>query len=160
MRWCRVLAAGGLAAALWLPGAAFAADKQHIGLHDMSCTGISAMGEGLQANTAMVLTLVDQDNGSTLARQTVRTSPKGAFMVRMQAQLNQVLSLRLLVSKADGTKVGFADHSMAPGAAMCKLPFTGPKPAAALLSLGGGSLGLGLLLLAFGTRRDRAAARA
>jgi hypothetical protein len=65
-----------------------------------------------------------------------------------------VLSIRLEVARPDGTKVGFADHVMAKGAAMCNLPFTGPSRAASMLLIGTGSLGLGLLLVA-ATRRDR-----
>jgi hypothetical protein len=82
----------------------------------------------------------------------------GEFMTRLPARLNQVLSLRLVVARPDGTKVGFADHVMAKGAAMCNLPFTGPSRTASLLLLGGGSLGLGLLLVA-ATRRVRSPVR-
>jgi hypothetical protein len=156
MRLCRVLAVLGLAAALSLPAAAAAAQqqKQHIGLHDMTCTSIMAMGKGLAKNATFDLTLVNQDNGSTLAAKTVRSSAEGEFMTRLPARLNQVLSLRLVVARPDGTKVGFADHVMAKGAAMCNLPFTGPSRTTLLLVAGTGTLGLGLLLLA-ATRRDR-----
>jgi LPXTG-motif cell wall-anchored protein len=41
---------------------------------------------------------------------------------------------------------------------MCNLPFTGPSRTASLLLLGGGSLGLGLLLVA-ATRRVRSPVR-
>jgi hypothetical protein len=155
MRWCRILAAAGVAAALLLPGTAGAAPEQHLGLHDMTCSGITAMGMGLPRRSSLHLTLVDQDNGATLLTRTVRTSVTGAFEVRLDAQLNQVLSIRLLVSRPDGTKIGFADHVMATGAPMCDLPFTGPARAGALLGLGGGLLGLGLLLL-LGARRGAA----
>jgi RecA/RadA recombinase len=154
MRLCRVLAVLGLAAALSLPTAAAAAaqGKQHVGLHDMTCTSIMAEGEGLAKNASFDLTLVDQDNGSTLAARSVRSSEMGHFMVRLPARLNQVLSLRLVVARPDGTKVAFADHVMAKGAAMCNLPFTGPSRSATLLLVGTGSVGLGLLLVA-GTAR-------
>jgi hypothetical protein len=159
MRLCRVLAVLGLAAALSLPSAATAAQqKQHIGLHDMTCTSIMAMGKGLARNASFDLTLVNQDNGSTMAAKTVQSSAKGEFMTRLPARLNQVLSIRLVVARPDGTKVGFADHVMAKGAAMCNLPFTGPSRAALLLGLGTGALGLGLLLV-LATRRDRSLVR-
>jgi RecA/RadA recombinase len=150
MRRCRVLAVLGLAAALSLPAAAAAAQqgKQHVGLHDMSCTSITAKGEGLAKNAAFDLTLVNQDDGSTLAARSVRSSEMGDFMVRLPARLNQVLSLRLVVARPDGTRVAFADHVMAKGAAMCNLPFTGPSRAATVLLIGTGSVGLGLLLVA------------
>jgi hypothetical protein len=160
MRLCRIVAILGLAAALSLPAAASAAEsKQHIGLHDMTCTSITAMGKGLPKNTAMQLNLVNRANGGTLAGQTVRTSAKGEFMVKLPARLNKVLSIRLTVSRTDGTKVGFADHVMVKGAAMCNLPFTGPSRTAGLLLAGTAALGLGLVLVAAAARRDRTLAR-
>jgi hypothetical protein len=160
MRLCRILAVLGLLAALSLPAAASAAEtKQHIGLHDMTCTSIMAMGKGLPANTPMQLTLTNRDIGSTLAGQTVRTSAKGEFMVKLPARLNKVLSMRLTVSRSDGRKVGFADHTMAKGAAMCNLPFTGPSRGTSLLLAGTAALGLGLVLVATAARRDRILAR-
>jgi hypothetical protein len=150
MRPSRVLAVLGLAAALSLPAAAAAAQqgKQHVGLHDMTCTSIMAQGEGLAKNASFDLTLVNQEDGRTLAARSVRSSEMGDFMVKLPARLNQVLSLRLVVARPDGTKVAFADHVMAKGAAMCNLPFTGPSRAATLLLVGTGSVGLGLLLVA------------
>jgi hypothetical protein len=160
MRLCRILAVLGLVAALSLPAAASAAEtKNHVGLHDMTCTSITAMGKGLAKNTAMQLTLTNRDNGSTLAGQTVRTSAKGDFMVKLPARLNKVLSIRLTVSRADGTKVAFSDHVMAKGAAMCNLPFTGPSRTVSLLLAGIASLGLGLVLVATAARRERVLAR-
>jgi hypothetical protein len=161
MRLCRILAILGLAAALSLPTAASADEhKQHIGLHDMTCTSIMAMGKGLSRNAPMQLRLVNRDNGSTLAGQSVRTSAEGEFMVKLPARLNQVLSIRLTVSRPDGSKVGFADHVMAKGAAMCNLPFTGPSRAASLLLTGTVALGLGLVLVAVAAHRERILARA
>jgi hypothetical protein len=160
MRLCRILAVLGVLAALSLPAAASATEsRSHIGLHDMTCTSIMAMGKGLTPNAAMRLTLTNRDNGSTLAGQTVRTSAKGEFMVKLPARLNQVLSIRLTVSRPDGSKIGFADHSMAKGAPMCNLPFTGPSRGASLLLAGSAALGLGLVLVATGARRERILAR-
>jgi hypothetical protein len=163
MRLCRIVAVLGLLAALSAPAAASAASaaesKHHVGLHDMTCTSIMAMGKGLAKNTAMELTLTNRDNGSTLAGQSVRTSAKGEFMVKLQARLNKVLSIRLTVSRPDGSKVGFADHTMAKGNAMCDLPFTGPSRGASLLLAGTAALGLGLVLVATAARRDRILAR-
>jgi hypothetical protein len=83
MRLRRIVAVLGLAAALSLPAAASAAEsKRHVGLHDMTCTSITAMGKGLAKNSAMQLTLTNRANGNTLAGQTVRTSAKGDFMVK------------------------------------------------------------------------------
>ena len=154
MRLCRILGILGVLAALSLPAAASAAEsKSHIGLHDMTCTSIMAMGKGLAPNATMQLTLTNRDNGSTLAGQTVHTSAKGEFMVKLPARLNQVLSIRLTVTRPDGSKVGFADHTMAKGAPVCDLPFTGPSRTAALLGTGTAALGLGLVLVAATGRR-------
>ena len=160
MRLCRILAVLGLLAALSLPTAASAAGtKSHIGLHNMTCTSIMAMGKGLSPDTALDLKLTNRDDGSPLAGQTVRTSAKGDFMVKLPARLNQVLSIRLTVSRPDGTKVAFADHTMAMGAAMCNLPFTGPSRTTSLLLAGTTALGLGLVLVATDARRERILAR-
>ncbi len=161
MRLCRILAVLGLMTALSLPAAASAAEsKHHVGLHDMTCTSITAMGKGLPKSTSMQLTLTNRDTGGTLAGQTVRTSAKGEFMAKLPARLNKVLSIRLTVSRPDGSKIAFADHAMAKGAAMCNLPFTGPSRTASLLLAGTAALGLGLVLVATAARRDRILARA
>jgi hypothetical protein len=159
MRLRRILAVLGLMAALSLPAAASAESKQHVGLHDMTCTSITAMGKGLPKSTAMQLTLTNKDTGGSLAGQTVRTSAKGEFMVKLPARLNKVLSIRLTVTGPSGAKVGFADHVMAKGAAMCDLPFTGPSQNTVLLLAGTTALGLGLVLVAMVARRDRILAR-
>ena len=156
MWWSRLLAAGGLVAAVLLPGVAGADEQRHVGLHDMSCTGITAMGEGMPAGATLGLALVDQDTGATLTRRVVRADRSGRFETRLSAPLNQVLGVRLLVSRADGTRVGYADHVMAEGSAMCNLPFTGLARARLLLAVGAGSLAVGLtLLLATGADRSR-----
>jgi hypothetical protein len=159
MRPWRILAIALLMAALSLPAAASAESKHHVGLHDMTCTSITAMGKGMPRSTAVQLTLTDRGTGGTLAGQTVRTSAKGEFMAKLPARLNKVLSLRLTVSRSDGSKVAFADHVMAKGAAMCNLPFTGPSRSASLLLAGTAALGLGLVLVATLARRDRILAR-
>jgi hypothetical protein len=125
----------------------------------MTCTSITAMGKGLAPNATMQLTLTNRDNGSTLAGQTVRTSVKGEFMTKLPARLNKVLSIRLTVSRPDGSKIAFADHVMAKGAAMCNLPFTGPSRTTALLLSGTGAIALGLVLLASSAGYQRVLAR-
>jgi len=160
MRLRRIVAILGLAAALSAPAVASAAEaKRHIGLHDMTCTSIMAMGKGLAPNATLQLTLTDRDNGSTLAGQTVRTSARGDFMAKLPARLNKVLSIRLTVSRPDGSKIAFADHVMAKGAPMCDLPFTGPSRAVALLLTGTTAIALGLVLLASAAGYERALAR-
>ena len=54
MRLRRIVAILGLAAALSAPAAASAAEpKRHIGLHEMTCTSIMAMGKGLAPNATL-----------------------------------------------------------------------------------------------------------
>jgi hypothetical protein len=120
----------------------------------MTCTGIGVVGAGLPKATPLTLTLVNRDNGATLARKTVRTSPDGGFATRIDARLNGVLKLRVLVAGPDGARIAFGDHTMAMGAAMCGLPFTGPpRGTAPLLAAGAGCVALGVLLLASAARR-------
>jgi hypothetical protein len=156
MRLARMLLTGGLTAIIvLLPGTASAADRhmdRHIGLHEMNCTGITAMGEGLAANATFKLALVDQRRGATLARESVKSDADGMFTRRLDAKLYDVLSVRLTVAGHDGKTVGFADHTMARGAPMCNLPFTGPSHDVALLVAGVGLLGVGLILLRLGGR--------
>ena len=138
---------GGLLLLSLLPPApAWAADK-HVGLHDMNCSGITAMGSGMPASSTLRLALVDPAKGETLTEETVKTSAKGDFEARLRVGLQQRLTVRLQVTGPGGQRIGFAQHSMTAGSPMCDLPFTGPSrtsvllvAAAVLLSLGGGLL--------------------
>jgi len=143
----RFLLAGGLLAGLLLPTPARADDK-HVGLHDMNCTGITAMGKGLPKVATLRLALVDPARLETLVERTVRTSPTGTFRTRLKAPLYQRLTVRLQVTGPGGARIGFAQHSMAKGAPMCDLPFTGSGRTTLLLGLGTALLtvGIGLLL--------------
>lgn len=143
----RFLLAGGLLLALLLLPTPAWADDEHIGLHDMNCNGITAMGSGMPASSTLHLALVDPARGETIAEQRVRTSATGEFETRLRAGLQQRLTVRLQVSGPGGERIGFAQHSMTAGSPMCDLPFTGPGRAAVLLvvaavllSLGGGIL--------------------
>jgi hypothetical protein len=153
---CRrfLLAAGLLWVLLLLPTPADAEDK-HFGLHGMSCTGITAMGEGLPASRPLHLALVDPDEGETLVERTVRTSSKGAFETRLEAGLQQRLTVRLQVTAPGGERIGSAQHAMARGAPMCDLPFTGLSSTAVLLTAGLLLLGLGGGVLLLSARRAR-----
>ena len=157
MRWSRFLLVGGVVAGLLLLPSAASAAEIHVGIHSMTCNGILAHGDGMPRRAVLVLTVVDQDNGKTLARQQVRTSAKGDFLVPVKARLNMVLGVRLKVSRPDGSPIGFADHTMEKGAPMCDLPFTGPARAGRLLGVGGACVGVGVLLLVVAGRRRPAA---
>jgi hypothetical protein len=157
MRRLRLLLGGGmlgaLALGLLLATPARADDKQ-VGLHDMTCTAITAMGRGLPPSTALDLALVDPARDEVLAERTVRTSAKGGFETRLEAGLHQRLTVRLQVTGPGGARIGSAEHAMAKGAPMCDLPFTGPSRTTALLTVGAALLGLGVGLLML-TRRGR-----
>jgi len=150
MRLVRSLLTAGLTATIvLLPGMA-SAEESHIGLHEMNCTGITAMGKGLAADATFKLALVDRQRGATLARDTVRSDADGMFTRRLRAKLYDTLSIRLTVAGQDGKTIGFADHTMAAGSPMCNLPFTGAGRTPVLLLAGAGLLGAGLVLLRVG----------
>jgi hypothetical protein len=159
MRRLRLLLAGGLLGALALlvlSTTPASAEDTHVGLHDMSCTGITAMGKGLPRSTTVGLALVDPTRDETLVEQRVRTSATGAFRTRLEAGLHQRLTVRLQVTGPDGARIGLAEHSMVKGSPMCDLPFTGPSGTAVLLTVGLSLLGLGVGLLALTARWARA----
>jgi hypothetical protein len=157
MRRLRLLLAGGLLGALLLllPTTPASAEDTHVGLHDMTCTGITAMGKGLPGSSTLGLALVDPATHQTLAERTVRTSAKGGFETRLEAGLHQVLTVRLQVTAPDGARIGFAEHAMEKGSPMCDLPFTGASSTAVLLTVGLSLLGLGVGLLVLTARRAR-----
>ena len=153
MRPLRFLLAAGAMALLLMPAAALA-QTPHAALNDMTCTGIAAVGADMPKSATLRLTLIDQDNNTTLAHQAVKTTPAGTFKTTVQAQLNKVASLQLKVSGPDGREIAFADHQMDKMAPMCNLPFTGARGGTPLL-LGGGLLALGALTLMLSARRAR-----
>ena len=153
MRPLRFLLAGGAMALLLMPSAALAQAAPHAALHDMTCTGIDAVGTDMPKSATLQLTLVDQGSGTTLARQSVRTSPAGTFQTTVNAQLNQVASLRLTVAGPDGAEIAFANHEMDKTMPMCDLPFTGARGSTPLLLGGGALVTLGALTLLLAARR-------
>ncbi len=152
MRPLRFLLAGGTAALLLLPTAALA-QTPRAALQDMTCTGIDAAGTDMPKSATLRLELVDQDNDTTLARQSVTTSPAGTFKTTIRAKLNQVASIRLTVADAGGEQLAFADHAMDESMPMCSLPFTGTSDTTPLLYGGAGLMELGALALALATWR-------
>jgi hypothetical protein len=108
----------------------------------MTCSTLKATGTGLPANASLDLSIVNQDNGQVLRNLTAATDAKGSFQVAAKVPTAGVEDIRLLVAGPDGAQIGFADHAMAAGHAMCPLPSTGPGhellqlAAAAMLALG------------------------
>lgn len=154
MRPLRFLLAGGAMALLLTPAPALA-QTAHAALRDMTCTGIDAVGTDMPKRATLQLTLVDQDNNTTLARQTVTTTAAGTFKTTVAAQLNQVAMLRLAVAGPDGKEIAFADHEMDKTMPMCNLPFTGTRGGTPLFLGGGGLVVLGTLALVLAARRAR-----
>jgi hypothetical protein len=155
MRPLRFLLAGGAMALLLMPATALAQTSPHAALRDMTCTGIDAVGTDMPKSATLRLTLVDQGNNTTLARQTVTTSQAGTFQTTVKAQLNMVASLRLVVAGQDGAEIAFANHEMDKTMPMCDLPFTGTRGGTPLLLGGGGMIALGALTLMLAAHRAR-----
>ena len=147
MRGLRALLAGVVLALV--PAAALAQQpgrEAQFRLRDIDCKGVTVTGTGLPARAPVRLTLVNRDNGRVLVRRTVRVRSNGRLSARLEASTRGVLGVRVLVANSKGGRLGFVDHTMAKGAAMCRLPFTGPvRPSLALL--GGGLLATGTLVL-------------
>jgi hypothetical protein len=138
-----VLLVTATAAILLLP-ATGASAAEHLGLHDMDCRGITAHGEDLARRSTFHLKLIDRPSGRTLLERDVKTSAEGMFKTRLAVRLDNVLSIRMFVTDASGSEIGYADHVMEKGSPMCDLPFTGPGSRFLVL------LGIALAFLASG----------
>jgi hypothetical protein len=159
MRFLRYLLIVTGAAAVTLLPATSASAAEHLGLHDMNCKGITAHGEGLAKNATLHLKAIDRDNSKTLLERNVKTSADGMFKTRLAMRLDKVLSIRVLVSDAGGSEIGYTDHTMDKGNAMCDLPFTGPSSQSlALLGIAVAFLGGGATALWAGRARAKHAA--
>jgi hypothetical protein len=154
MRPLRILLAGGTLALLLIPAPA-QAQAPHAAVRNMTCTGATVAGTGMPPRATLRLTLIDQDNHTTLGRQSVTTTTAGTFTTTIPARLNQVAMIRLMVTGTNGTEIAFADHQMARSAPMCDLPFTGPHGGTPLLLGSAALLALGTLILLLTTRRTR-----
>jgi hypothetical protein len=113
----------------------------------MTCSTLKAAGSDLPANANLDLSIVNQDNGQVLRNLTAATDAKGSFQVAAKVPTVGVEDIRLLVAGPDGTRIGFADHAMAAGHAMCPLPNTGPGHELVQLGVAAGLLALGAALL-------------
>jgi hypothetical protein len=113
----------------------------------MTCSTLSAVGSDLPANADLNLSIVNQDNGRVIRNLTATTDANGSFKLAAKVPTGGIEDLRLVVAGSDGTRIGFADHAMAPGHAMCPLPYTGPGHVVLLIGLGAGMLALGAGLL-------------
>jgi hypothetical protein len=119
----------------------------------MTCSTLQATGTGLPANASLDLRIVNQDNGQVLRKLTAATDARGSFQVAAKVPTVGVEDVRLLVTGPDGAPIGFADHAMAAGHAMCPLPSTGPVHELLQLAVAAGMLALGAALLRAQTYR-------
>jgi hypothetical protein len=113
----------------------------------MTCSTLKATGSQLPRNSKLDLVILDQDNNRVLDTQTVTTTATGSFAIADKIPTNGVMGIRLIVKGPNGARIGFADHQMEAGHAMCPLPYTGPGHATLLLALGAALLALGGALL-------------
>ena len=84
-RWRRVAAGAGLAILVVLAAPGPAAAVTYVGLHDLTCDGVTTEGTGLPASTRLDVALVDPVSRRTLARGQPTTSAAGAFEWREMA---------------------------------------------------------------------------
>jgi len=146
MRGLRTLLAGVLLALVPTVALAQPGRDAHFALREVDCKGVTVVGKGLPARAVVRLALVDRDSGQVMARRTVRARSNGRFSARLAAATGGVHGVRVLVANSKGRRLGFVDRTMAKGAPMCRLPFTGPfRPSLALLA--GGLLATGALVL-------------
>lgn len=113
----------------------------------MTCSTLKATGSQLPRNSTLDLVILDQDNNRVLDALTTTTSAAGGFSIADKIPTNGVMSIRLIVKGPNGARIGFADHQMEAGHAMCPLPYTGPGHATVLLAFGAAVLVLGAALL-------------
>jgi hypothetical protein len=145
MRRLTLLGAGTALLVMLVAGPSSA--ESAIQITGMTCSTLKATGTGLPANASLDLSIVNQDNGQVLHNLTAATDAKGSFQVAAKVPTVGVEDIRLLVAGPDGAQIGFADHAMAAGHAMCPLPSTGPGNELPQLAVAAGMLALGAALL-------------
>jgi hypothetical protein len=145
MRRLTLLGAGTALLVMLVAGRSSA--ESAIQITGMTCSTLKATGTGLPANASLDLSIVNQDNGQVLRNLTTATDAKGSFQVAAKVPTAGVEDIRLLVAGPDGARIGFADHAMAAGHAMCPLPTTGPGHDLPQLAVAAGMLALGAALL-------------
>jgi hypothetical protein len=123
------------------------AAQTSIQITGMTCSTLKATGTGLPANAKLDLSIVNQGNGQVLRNLTATTDANGSFKAAAKVPTVGVEDIRLLVAGPDGAEIGFADHAMAAGHAMCPLPSTGPGHKLPQLGVAAALLALGAALL-------------
>jgi hypothetical protein len=143
-RWRRVAAGAGLAVLVVLAAPGPAAAVTYVGLHDLTCDGVTTEGTGLPASTRLDVALVDPVSRRTLARGQPTTSAAGAFEWRAKLSMSGMRKIRAVLRRPGAAPLAWAEQAM-PSA--CPLASTGPDRALPLVGVGLSSLTLGMLLL-------------
>jgi len=129
-------------ALLAAPGPAGA--MTYVGLHDLTCGGVTTEGTGLPTGTRLDVALVDPVSRRTLVRGQPTTSAAGAFEWRAKVSLSGMRRIRAVIRGPGAAPLAWAEQSL-PGA--CPLARTGPDHTLPLAGIGLSSLTLGVLLL-------------
>jgi hypothetical protein len=143
-RWRRVAATVGLVIVALLAAPAPTIAMTYVGLHGLTCDGVTTVGTGLPAGTRLDVAVVDPASERTLARGQPTTSGAGAFQWRAQVSLSGMRRVRAVI-RAGGTRpLAWTEQSL-PSA--CPLATTGPNRTLPLVGVGLSSFTLGVLLL-------------
>jgi hypothetical protein len=129
-------------ALLVAPGPASA--MTYVGLHDLTCDGVTTEGTGLPAGTRLDVALVDPVSKRTLVRGQPTTSAAGAFEWRARVSFSGMRRVRAVIRRPGAAPLAWTEQSLP---AACPLARTGPDRTLPLVGVGLSSLTLGVLLL-------------
>jgi hypothetical protein len=143
-RWRRATAAAALAALTALAAPGPAAAVTYVGLHALTCDGVTTEGTGLPRETRLEVALIDPATKRTLARGQPTTSATGAFRWRAKVSLSGLRRVRAVIRRPGAAPLAWAEQAMP---SSCPLAATGPDRTWPLVGVGVSSLTLGVLLL-------------
>jgi hypothetical protein len=143
-RWRRATAGAVLVTLALLAAPGPVGAMTYVGLHDLTCGGVTTEGTGLPAGTRLDVALVDPVSRRTLVRGQPTTSAAGAFEWRAKVSLSGMRRIRAVIRRPGAAPLAWAEQSL-PGA--CPLARTGPDHTLPLAGIGLSSLTLGVLLL-------------
>jgi hypothetical protein len=151
-RWRRATATAGLAVLVALAAPGPAAAVTYVGLHDLTCDGVTTEGTGLPGGARLDVALVDPVSKRTLARGQPTTSAAGAFEWRAKLSLSGMRRIRAVIRRPGTAPLAWTEHAMP---SPCPLASTGPDRTLPLVGVGLSSLTLGMLLLVAFSYRGR-----
>ena len=151
-RWRRATAGTALAVVVLLAVPAPAGAMTYVGLHDLTCDGVTTEGTGLPAAARLDVALVDPVSKRTLVRGQPTTSANGTFEWRAKVSLSGMRRIRAVIRRPGATPMAWTEQKL-PSA--CPLATTGPDRTLPLVGVGLSSLTLGMLLLVAFSYRGR-----